>query len=60
VSETCQSLGRCVRKTQGCARHNVAETERLRNIILDREEEIASQRNTIDSHEGEKMNVSAG
>jgi hypothetical protein len=44
----------------GLCSHNVAETERLRNIILDREEEIASQRNTIDSHEGEKMNVSAG
>jgi hypothetical protein len=44
----------------GLCSPNVAETERLRNIILDREEEIASQRNIIDGREGEKMNVSAG
>ncbi len=37
---------------------HTAETERLRRTVLDRDYEIASQREIIEGHEGEKMQVS--
>lgn len=34
------------------------ETERLRDTVLDRDQEIATQRGLIEGHEGENMQVS--